>query len=314
MTTKMTLKELFESRKEELAQKLERFSLPQDAARVQSIVTDYLNNLFDSNGDFRQNLTQSEDYIMQAAMSLLNAQQGISSALTKEIVSNAGTKKLQTVNNLDLSNEKATQNMTNSSYSLIGATGGALAGKLILGGWGAVFGAIAGVALSVYLSNRNQVQTNVQTVSKPMQEMVSTETLDVDCFLNIIKSVCESVDNLIETFRAQVNRVVQKYESQDKPTLDKDYRPLIETIQSLVGYERNHDTTEEKYSKKLQGRIEDLAESLDTYEITLENYSEEKAQWFEIVASPNTKELKEVYPAVVKKDTLIIPGKVFIPA
>ncbi|MBR3454825.1 MAG: hypothetical protein IKH26_05850 [Bacteroidaceae bacterium] len=310
----MTLKELFESRKDELAQKLSSLSLPQDAARVQSIVTDYLNNLFDSNGDFRQNLTQSEDYIMQAAMSLLNAQQGISSVLTKELNSNAEPKKLQSTGNQNLSNEESNPNKTNSSYSLIGAAGGALAGKLILGGWGAVFGAIAGVALSIYLSNKNQVQANVQPVSKPIQETISTKTIDVDRFLEIIKSVCESVDNLIETFRAQVNRVVQKYESQDKPTLDKEYRPLIETIQSLVGYERNHDITEEKYSKKLQERIEVLVESLDSYNIVLENYSEDKAQWFEVVASPNTKELKEVYPAVVKNGALIIPGKVFVPA
>lgn len=310
----MTLKELFESRKDELAQKLSSLSLPQDAARVQSIVTDYLNNLFDSNGDFRQNLTQSEDYIMQAAMSLLNAQQGISSALTKELNSNAEPKKLQSTSNQNLSNEESNPNKTNSSYSLIGAAGGALAGKLILGGWGAVFGAIAGVALSVYLSNRNQVQANVEPVSKPLQEFVSTNTIDVDRFLNIIKSICESVDNLIDTFRAQVNRVTQKYESQEKPSLEKEYRPLIETIQSLVGYERNHDKTEEKYSKKLQERIEVLVESLDSYNIVLENYSEDKVQWFEVVASPNTKELKEVYPAVVKNGALIIPGKVFVPA
>ena len=73
----MTLTELFESRKEELAKKLDNLSLPQDATKVQTIVADYLNQLFDSNGNFRQNLTQSEDYILQAAMSLLNAQQSM---------------------------------------------------------------------------------------------------------------------------------------------------------------------------------------------------------------------------------------------
>ena len=72
--------------------------------------------------------------------------------------------------------------------------------------------------------------------------------------------MCESVDNLIDTFRAQVNRVVQKYESQEKPSLEKEYRSLLESIQSLVGYERNHDMSEEKYNKKIQERIENLSE------------------------------------------------------
>ena len=84
MESKMTLKELFESRKEELTQKLMDLSLPQDATKVQTIVANYLNQLFDSNGDFRQNLTQSEDYILQAAMSLLNAQQAMVSYSQKK--------------------------------------------------------------------------------------------------------------------------------------------------------------------------------------------------------------------------------------
>ena len=111
-----------------------------------------------------------------------------------------------------------------------------------------------------------------------------------------------------------MKRVVQKYESQDKPSLDKEFRPLVETIQSLVGFERYHDIAEEKFNKKLIERIEDLAESLDMYDISLVNYSDEKASWFDKVVSPNATELKEVYPAVIKNDSLIIPGKVFIPA
>ena len=77
MEHKKTLKELFESRKNELSEKLSTLSLPKDASKIQSVVTDYLNDLFDSDGEFRQNLTQSEDYILQAAMSLLNAQQSM---------------------------------------------------------------------------------------------------------------------------------------------------------------------------------------------------------------------------------------------
>ena len=70
----------------------------------------------------------------------------------------------------------------------------------------------------------------------------------------------------------------------------------------------------QKYVKKIQERIEELAETLDNYDITLENYSDDKSSWFDKVSSPNTTDLKEVYPAIIKDNQVIIPGKVFIPA
>lgn len=315
MSNKRTLCELFESNKATLQQELAGMTLPKDLVKVQDTVATYLEKVFDSEGEFRQNLTQSEDYILEAAISLLNAQQKISVALTKEVGNSAAPKLLRPSATTQESPQATSRTSPlNSNYTLAGAAGGAIAGKLLLGGWGAVFGAIAGVAVSVYLSNKTQVQIKPQVAPRTLVEDNPNKPIDVDCFLGIIRDVCESVDNLIGTFRAQVNRVVQKYESQDKPSLDKQYRLLLENIQSLVGYERNHDVTEEKYVKKILERIEDLAESLDNYDITLENYSEETALWFDKVASPNATELKEVFPAVVKKGTLIIPGKVFIPA
>lgn len=317
MSNKRTLCELFESNKATLQQELAGMTLPKDLVKVQDAVATYLEKVFDSEGEFRQNLTQSEDYILEAAISLLNAQQKISVALTKEVGNSAAPKQMRPSATTQESPQATSRNsQINSNYTLAGAAGGAIAGKLLLGGWGAVFGAIAGVAVSVYLSNRTQVQAvpKPQAAPKAFIEDNPSKPIDVECFLGIIRDVCESVDNLIGTFRAQVNRVVQKYESQDKPSLDKQYRLLLENIQSLVGYERNHDVTEEKYVKKILERIEDLAESLDNYDITLENYSEETALWFDKVASPNATELKEVFPAVVKNGALIIPGKVFIPA
>lgn len=316
MNNKKTLCELFESNKAELQQTLTGMALPKDANKIQEVVTSYLEKVFDSEGEFRQNLTQSEDYILDAAISLLNAQQKISSILTKEMQNTSTLKKMRPSVSTQEHIQPTQGIKTDSSYTLIGAAGGAIAGKLLMGGWGAVFGAIAGVALSVYMSNKAQAQPKPQSQAAPrtVVEENPNKPIDVDCFIGIVHDVCESVDNLIGTFRAQVNRVVQKYESQEKPTLDKEYRPLLESIQSLVGYERNHDVSEEKYIRKVQERIEDLAESLDNYDITLENYSDEKTSWFDKVASPNATELKEVFPAVVKNGTLIIPGKVFIPS
>ncbi|MDE7379362.1 MAG: glycine zipper 2TM domain-containing protein [Paraprevotella sp.] len=316
MSSKKTLCELFESNKAELQQTLTGIVLPKDLGKAQKAVSLYLEKVFDSEGEFRQNLTQSEDFILEAAISLLNAQQKISSVLTKEAGNTSAPKKLRPSTTAQETTQSSRGFKADSSYTLVGAASGAIAGKLLLGGWGTVFGAIAGVALSAYMSNKMQAQPKPQPQVAPrtVVEENPNKPIDVDCFIGIVHDVCESVDNLIGTFRAQVNRVVQKYESQEKPTLDKEYRPLLESIQSLVGYERNHDVSEEKYIKKVQERIEDLAESLDNYDITLENYSDETASWFDKVSSPNATELKVVFPAVIKNGILIIPGKIFIPA
>ena len=319
MNPKKTLCELFESNKVKLQQSLTGMTLPKDISKVQEIVSSYLETVFDSEGEYRQNLTQSEDYILEAAISLLNAQQRITSTLAQEVGDESKFRAKHITNAFDTAQESTDGiqiPMVDSKYAFVGATGGAIAGKLLFGGWGAVFGAIAGVAMSVYLSNRAHTHSVLQksTTSKVVEEVIEDKPIDVDCFIGIVRDVCESVDNLIGTFRAQVNRVVQKYESLEKPSLDKEYRPLLESIQSLVGYERNHNSIEEKYIKKVQDRIENLVESLDNYDITLENYSVEKSSWFDKVTSPNATELKEVFPAVVKNGNLIIQGKVFIPS
>ena len=117
----------------------------------------------------------------------------------------------------------------------------------------------------------------------------------------------------MSTFRSQINRVIDKYESREKPTIEKEYRFLLESIQTLVGYKRTHDEGEDKYIKKLQIRIEDLSECLENYNLSLEDYTGENDSFFDIISSPETKEKKMVYPAIVKEGVVMIKGKVFIP-
>lgn len=72
--TKETLRNLFESNQDKLRSMLQDLELPKDAPKVESAVSSYLNELFDNDGKFRLQLTQAEDYILQSAISLLNAQ------------------------------------------------------------------------------------------------------------------------------------------------------------------------------------------------------------------------------------------------
>ncbi len=76
------LKNLFESKQDYLRNSLQDLQLPKDALKIERAVSEYLNKLFDENGEFRMQLTQSEDYILQSALSLLNAQQAILSEVS----------------------------------------------------------------------------------------------------------------------------------------------------------------------------------------------------------------------------------------
>lgn len=315
MATQVSLRSLFESQKGDLEKRLAGLILPNDAQKIQGIVSKYLSDVFDTEGEFRQSLTQSEDYILQAAISLLTAQQEISMVITNNINTvNHTIVDSKSLNSAETDNSKSSASKTIiESTALWGAAGGAVVGKLLLNGWGAVFGAIAGVAIAVYLSREKEHKQAVTNV-KVVRPQVTEAPIDTQAFIDIISKVCDSVDNLISTFRAQVSRVIQKYESQEKPTLDKGFRPLLETLQSLIGYERTHSELEEKYAKKLKERIEDVVEQLDSYEYEVVNYSDERSNWFEHISSPNTNSLKMVYPAIVRANTLVLPGKVFIPA
>ena len=294
--------------------------LPQDAIAVQQIITEYLNDLFDSNGEFRQNLTQGEDYILNAALNLLKAQQEMSNVLIAAEPIGKTDLVLQQLSGGTDASEPTKLGFFNQSVEaksvLIGSGAGALAGQIIFGGWGAVFGAIAGTAITVYLASRTSQRMNPKTVEQNPESQESPnigETIDSNHFCMIIGSICDSVDNLIATFRSQINRVVSKYEDQGKPALEKEFRFLLESVQSLVGYSRTH-AGDEKFVNKVRTRIDDVAESLENYNLQVVDFKEgENDQWFDKIAGEETKEVRMVYPAIIKDGQVVLLGKVFVP-
>lgn len=299
---KTTLYALFDSSKDELSAKLCGLTLPSGVQEIQSCVVDYFNTIFDADGDFRQNLTQSEDYILQAALSMLNTQQ----AMIKELapVSEQRSSFNKPIPKDSILDDKRA--MLGQLLPIGGSAIGGAAGAVLLGTWGAVFGAIAGTAVSLYYSTRLTNRT-VASENTIIAAPVESE-LNVDAFVQIIGKICQNVDSLIDTFRAQVNRVVSKYENQEKATLEKDFRFLLEGIQSLIGYKRTHSEEEPKYMRKLKERIEDVGELLENYNLMLVNYAEDNEYMFEVVEAQET---RMVLPAIVKEGNVVIKGKIF---
>lgn len=242
-----TLSSIFDLHKEELAQKLMTYSLPRDSKEVQRTVSDFLNNMFESDGTYRQSLTQSEDYILQSAIQLLRAQQNIA----VEIVSMSSE--------FNASPQTVTQPQVNPYVSLVGTGVGAVAGGM-LGTWGAICGAIAGTAIVVYLAIKPKKSANTAVRQQPV-------TINVNAFVNIIKKICESIDNLMETYRIQVKRIQNSYEQREEVSLQNTYSMLLDQIANTVKTANSSTET----PAKVMSAVNMLADTLENYGLKYEN-------------------------------------------
>ncbi len=319
MPEEKSLRSLFELAKPELEKSLYGLQLPKDSSKIQNIVTKQMNKLLNEDSDFCLGLTMAEGYMVQAALSLLNAEQGL---LTKMIPnmdfacilkqSDSWYEKKDIIRN----NKEALAPMLGAgSGALIGGVVGSTLSTVAFGtvGWASVFGAIAGTAVSVYA---------VRYINKKSREMSKNgltlgnnidSTLDVSSFVDVISNICDNFDQLLEIFRTQISKVVEQSERNAKMTLEGDYRLLLENIQSLIGFNRSH-SEDEKFAKKIKERIEEFAECLENYDLMVVDYNIENAKMFEQVPSAKVAEVTMVYPAIVKKGIVVLKGKVFIPA
>ena len=164
----------------------------------------------------------------------------------------------------------------------------------------------------MYFTAQQNQQISPKQDAKLSDETNSTDIkpIDTDIFVEIIENICQSVDTLIGTFRAQVHRVVDKYESIQKPTLESDYVDLLENIQSLLGA-YSMDTNNESRAKRIEQRIQLLEESLDNYNLQSIVFDGNNKELFNFQPSANVTADTMVLPAITKEGKVIIKGEVF---
>lgn len=246
MSDNITLKAIFTESKSKLASQLKGLSLPDDSQKVQEQVSDFLSDLLENDSAYRQSLTESENYILQASLRLLQAQQEIANRI------------IRATKDVERSQEKShTSNNVNAYYALAGAGIGALAGSLA-SSWVAIAGAIAGTAIAIYCTAKEGTTRQTSPSNK--------STINVDTFIGIIENVCASIDGVIENFRVQVKKVRDVYENREKPTLQGDYSALIEQIANVY----NVTKSEQNVSPKVSIAVDMLAESLENYGLKIE--------------------------------------------
>ena len=315
--TKATLRSLFELAKPELELSLQGLQLPKDSSKIQDIVTKQMNNLLNPDSDFCQGLTMAEGYMVQAALSLLNAEQSLLKKMQPAISKSYSFEQLKRTSkndDLKLSEEPHAAMAGAGAGAFIGGLVGSSFSAMSFGavGWASVFGAIAGTAVSAYVVKHIGKKQDVVLKSNLILEHKADSVIDVSSFIEVIANICDNVDSLLEIFRNQISKVVEQSEKNAKMTLEGDYRLLLENVQSLIGFNRTHNE-DEKYARKINERIEEFVDCLDNYDLTVVDYSAENAKMFEQIPSSKTNEVTMAYPAIVKKGVVVLKGKVFIP-
>ena len=110
-------------------------------------------------------------------------------------------------------------------------------------------------------------RTRTQNLSTNKQ--IAQPSIRTEVFLEIVKNICESIDNLIETFRTQIKRVENVYEQREKPSLQKDYSMLLTSIQELIVTSNTECEDKEKKLKRLEKKVSDLADCLENYGVAI---------------------------------------------
>lgn len=249
MKTKCTLVSLFNKDRGILEKELEGFELPKDNDLIQRIISEYFNKLLENDNNFRQSLTESEDYVLQAALSLLSTEQEFVGEVCK-----GGNE--QPTNELSGDDDNVQRNKY--PQVLFGTTiGGALG--MITCGWGALIGAVAGTAVALY----GGIVTQKSKYKQDKQSTINTKEL-----LNIIEKRCESVDNLIETVRVQIMRIKNIYEQREQPSLLNTYSSFVEQVANIISISKN---CNENIPPRLNKAILFMEEILESYNLKYEN-------------------------------------------
>lgn len=130
--------------------------------------------------------------------------------------------------------------------------------------WGDVIGALAGNAIAAYLI----VKKTPQVISDG-EDLNDTDTpIDVNVFLGIFANLCDSIDGIVETYRVQVNRIVNDYENRERPNLQTDYSSLLNQI---INLHKVSSVMADQIPAQVRQAITLLEESLENYGLKIEN-------------------------------------------
>jgi hypothetical protein len=314
METQYSLVSIFEENKQELKERLLGKSFPKDAKEVQDVVNAYFEEILGKENLFRQRLKPSEEYILNAAMSLLNAQQSMYGDIIQQEIKGMESVEYYPESDDLIPIEESKKNIVEGTGIGIGASALGV-GAYALGAsvYGGLIVTVTTVAIGLYVVSKlnDKRRFQIQREEPTSEFFLLDKKLDVDKFISIICNICKQIDELMNTYRVQIAQVRNSYKSKEEISLEKDFKLLLSSIQMMLGISYEEDASE-KCLKKLKERVEEVGESLENYGIKVIKYSDEVKAAFEIVRRENIEQPKTLIPALEKDGTIVLRGKVAV--
>lgn len=292
------LAQLFKKNKEQLYIELQELYLPHDVQKLQNVITSFFDGQLSPSGEYGQHLTQAEMHLLNSCIKIWQTQFKL-----QKLLLNGNTSMLP-----------VPQKTTKKKHFSKVDSKNAIIGTLIGSGIGAFFnpivtiaGALTGLCLSIYLTDKlfsgNEIEQDNNEESTLSTER---ETIDADSIVQIIKEMCENIDNVILTFNDI--QVQKKTESVQTECLNTD---ILETLQQLLGRMDDYENDTIIYNKFLS--VEDM---LARYGVLIQHYNNSIGDiklYFDHIENKHVKNIEETLPALVKDNKVIKKGIILTP-
>lgn len=288
-----TLQELFESRKEILIQKLTMSSSSFKQENIETIIRDFMISLPRLDGSNTSLLTQVEQDIYDSMLGLTNIYANIIMKTTCLQVTPQS--------------KEIPSHQRIFSLSLIIALILALVGGCVVGFFCKQW--VAGLCCFIVIC----VSHWLLRIKVTNKEKVQTQSfIDVNIIVEQVREICKQIDSVLDIYRYQTGKRDEKYQKElDKP-FEERYHYLLQSIQSLIGYERYKQESPD-YVEELRERHEDLVMELGNHELSFVDYDESNANLFDLIETEDITSVVKTYPAIIKKGKIVLKGRVFIP-
>lgn len=282
-----TLLNLFEQNEQKFREELSLILLPKDSKKLQDFMKDFFINKV-SVEEYKKELSVNEIAMLNSVMKLVALQ-----TLDINIISDLNEK---TYNSRKISSKESFYGL---DMKALGSTAiGGLVGSFLFKTWGGVLLSIAGCAFGMYISS----------TSHPKQEREVNRKLDVSKYIQTLKGICKSIDEVVLNYHTSVNNIIKEYENVPKATLATAYKPLLNRLASL--YIAVNTTG---FSTNAKSEFDKLFRTLKNHHYEILGYSDETKEYFIDTISSNVNERTIVKAAILENGKLLEQGECLIP-
>lgn len=285
-----TLLGLFEKKEQSFYSELSTMVLPRDKEKLQIFMSDFFVNKVSVN-EYKEELTMREIAMLNYILKLISFQMPMFNNSTLYIAKDV--EEVSTEPSYSVLKDKTL--ISTLGYTI---TGGIIGSLLFKETWGGVLLTIASCALGLYLNNKKRISKKQQLQFR----------IDATKYITTLKSICSTIDEIIDNYRASINQVKQSYECLAPVTLATKYRSLLDRFASVFVTLKGMEVPTD-----IQIEINKLYRTLKNNHYEIVDYSEATADYYVETESEHVNERTLIKAAILENGNLLVKGECLIP-